>query len=244
MLAQEPVKARVGELAIGLAIDCDTDQGEVSQLLHEKMPDAGTLPFVALLTSEGEWIDGYSGYRDATQFLVFLEDAASSPLLDAKPDVQKKLQKLVVSAKAGAAKGSWGQVAKDVRAAAAMPGRCPERKELMELGKQADEWLQAKFATVITTAQGDGDLSEARKLLQEVQKVFSGLPEAKLAATGIEALARVGFVRKVEARGNAKATLRQDEAAKYKDTPWTALFEAPKAPDAQPAGEKHEGDGK
>ena len=102
MLAQEPVKARVGELAIGLAIDCDTDQGEVSQLLHEKMPDAGTLPFVALLTSEGEWIDGYSGYRDATQFLVFLEDAASSPLLDAKPDVQKKLQKLVVSAKAGA----------------------------------------------------------------------------------------------------------------------------------------------
>ena len=91
---------------------------------------------------------------------------------------------------------------------------------------------------MIAAAQGDGDLSEARKQLQDVQKVFSGLPEAKIAATGIEALVRIGFVRKVESR--AKATLREEEAAKFQDTPWTALFDKP----AAGAGTAKQADGK
>jgi len=214
-------------LAVGLAVDCDNSPDEITEIWLTNMPDASRLPFVAVLTSNGKWIDGYSGFKQAAELQTFLEAAAKSPLLNASAEVRAKLAKQWKLAKAAADKGKWKKVVAAYRVAQASYGRCEERDGLRALKAKADAWMEAKFAAVTKAAVNGEKLVEAKKMLLEVRKVYAGGPEAEVATIGMKAIPRLNFLRKAEKRANVKANLREKIAAEFKGTRWTALFDKP-----------------
>lgn len=242
-MAAEPIRSRVGKLAVGLAVDCDAPVDGIDDLLHENLPDASMLPFVGVLTYEGKWVGGYSGFRQPPEFGAFLDEIEKSPLLDAKPDVRAQLAKHAKAATDAAEKGNWGAVVKAVRAADACFGRCPERDALRTAEQRVRDWLAAQYDAVTKAAVSGDDLAAARRTLADVKRVFAGEPEADDAQRGLEALSRLNRVRAVEAQGNAKKDLRDRAAAEFAGTRWTALFtragDAPKP--AEPAKDKGSG---
>lgn len=246
MLAAEPVKSRVGKLAIGFAVECDAPVDGIDDLLHENLPDASMLPFVGVLTYEGKWVGGYSGFKQPAEFAAFLDEIEKSPLLDAKPDVRAQLAKHAKAATDAAAKSNWGAVVKAVRAADACFGRCPERDALRAAEQRVRDWLAAQYDAVTKAAVAGDDLAAARRTLSDVKRAFAGQPEADEAQRGLEALSRLNRVRAAEATGNAKQDLRERAAAEFAGTRWTALFgrkeEAPKPePDKDGGGGKQNG---
>ena len=92
-LPQKDVKSKLQTLAIGLAADCDAAEPAVEELMTANLSGASSLPFVALLTPDGRWIDGHAGSLDAPELLQMLAKAEKSPLLDAAPAVRKQLEK-------------------------------------------------------------------------------------------------------------------------------------------------------
>lgn len=159
---------------------------------------------------------------------MFLDDVAKSPLLNASEEGKKQIRAQIAAAEAAAKKDRWGEVAVAVAAADAVFGRCDERAEVDTWRAAERKWLTERYDRVIADGIADKPTAAAKKLLRDVQQAYRGQPEADVARLGVKALGRLAFVRKVEAGGNAKQTLRADTAAEFDGTPWTRLFEQPK----------------
>ena len=229
-LPNPEVKSRLSAIAIGLAADCDAPDGGIDELMHQGLPGATGLPFVAILTPDGQWIDGFSGYRDAKELASFLDRAAKSPLLEAPAAVRKQLEKLATAATAAAARADWKPVLAAAREADKSHGRCPERTAIKAAEQKAREWLAAQYDAVFQAAATGADLAPARQRLADVKRHFAGEPEALDADTGTKALQRLKYVREIEANPNPARDLRERSAAMFPGTRWTALFEKPTAP--------------
>jgi len=69
VLTSPYVRRRIESIAIGLAIDCDTNSDmRVENLLNSGIPDPTMLPLVGVVTPELRWVTGWSGYMDASMF--------------------------------------------------------------------------------------------------------------------------------------------------------------------------------
>lgn len=224
VLTTAKVKERIGALAIGLAADCDEPESDLQTLLRTNLPDAKTLPFVAFLTPEGTWVDGGSGYQDVAEMLAMIERASTSPLMNAKPDVRKALEKPAAAATAAAAKADWKTVLAAAREAKKSTGRCAERTAIADAEKLARDWAASECDTIVRDAAAGGDLPALRKRLAAVKAPFTGEPEAADCDVGQKALQRLQTVREVEAGGNPAKDLRPRSAEPFKGTRWTALF--------------------
>jgi hypothetical protein len=227
VLTVTSLKERIGKLAVGLAADCDAAEEAVEQMFRTNLPDASTLPFVALLTPDGRWIEGASGAQDSTALSLMLGRAEQSPLLDAAAAVRKQLEKPAAAATAAAAKGDWNPVLAAAREARKSTGRCPERTAIADAEKQARTWAEAQLAAAVASAAAGGDLAPLRKQLAAVKQHFAGEPEAADAENGAKALQRLQTVREVEAGGNPARDLRERSAAPWKGTRWEAVFAKP-----------------
>jgi hypothetical protein len=219
------VNGVIAKLAVGLAADCDKPEDGIDAIMRERLKGASTLPFVGFLTHDGEWIDGFSGYKDAAAFAKVLEAVDKSPLLQATPAVQKKLAALATTAGKAAEREDWKGVMKVVRDAGKLSGRCAERDAIGALEKKARDWAVAQFDAAIKIAQTGGELDEAKKALASVRKHFTGEPEAEDAGDGLKALGKLKTVLSVEARGSGADGVRERAAEPFKDTRWARMFE-------------------
>ncbi|MFY9344353.1 MAG: hypothetical protein WAT39_17810 [Planctomycetota bacterium] len=232
MLTAAPIKQRIGELAIGFAADCDSPDSGIDELLHANLPNASSLPFVAFLSPDGQWVAGASGFQDNQALLALLDKAAASPVLNARPEVRKALEKPAAAAAAAAPKADWKTVLAAAREAAKSTGRCPERKAIAEAEKLARDHAAAELDAIVQAAAGGGDLAALRKRLVALKAPFAGEPEAADCDNGYKALQRLQVVREVEAGGNPAKDLRPRSAEPWKGTRWTAIFDKPAAPPA------------
>lgn len=235
-MPKEPVKSRIAELAIGLAINCDESPEFFNDLFARELPQANMLPFVAVLTSEGTWVDGFSSYKDEKELAAFLEQANKSPRFDATAEAQKQLAKLSKTATTGLTKNNWKLVRQAVQQSKQVFGRCPEREPLGAADQKLKKWLKDKFDAVVNDAVSGTKLVAAKKHLLDVQRVYKGEPEESIAKRGVQAIQTLNKLRSAEARANTKPGLREDAANKFRDTPWHAMFARPG--DKQPANSK------
>jgi len=249
VLPSDEVKAKVAALTVGLASDCDSPEGDVDQLVRKNLSGASTLPFVGLVAYDGTWVAGFSGFKDAAGLLAVLEEAEKSPVLQASAATQKKIAGLATRAEKSAGKGDWKSVLKAGRDVMKMYGRCPERETLAGLVKQARDWAAGRFAEVERICRSGGDLAEARKVLGEVRKHFTGEPERDESDAGLKAIQRLATIVSVESRGSAPEGLREKAVAEHKDSRWARIFEKDEAAeaaapeDAPGPGDIEEGDG-
>lgn len=233
VLGAQPLKKAIGELAIGLAVDCDDPEEAVEDLIRANLPDASRLPFVAFLTPDGRWILGASGYQEMQKMQQMLTEANASPLLNASAEVQKALAKTAASATAAAEKGDWKAVLTAASQAKKTKGRCAERTAIAVAEAKARGHAAAELDAVVAAARKGEDLAALRKRLTELRRPFAGEPEAVECDTGIKALQRLQLVREVEARGNPAKDLRPRSKEPFAGTRWTAVFDLPteSAPD-------------
>jgi hypothetical protein len=230
VLPSDDVKKRIRSLAVGLAADCDSPERDVEKIMREKLPGASRLPFVGFITPKGEWVAGYSGFKDARAFLRVLKDVEEAPQLQASKAVRKKLAGLVQTANKGAAKGDWKAVMRAAQTAAKTTGRCPERETLAGLVQKARAWAQEQLDAAVRLARAGGDLKEPRKVISAVKKAFPGEPEAADADTGLKALRRLSQIVSIESRASPPAGLREKAAKKYEGTRWAGVFEPAEEP--------------
>lgn len=239
VLPDPDVKAKIRSLAVGLASDCDAPERDVEKLMRDNLAGASTLPFVGLVSHDGKWVAGFSGYKDAAAFLAMLNEAEASPHLQASPAVRKKIAGLLARAGKSAERGDWKTVLKAADDASKSYGRCAERDDLLALVAKARAWAVERFDEAARIATAGGDLTEARKALGEVRKHFGKEPEGDEAETGLKAVQRLAQIVSVEARSTPPKDLREKAAAEYEGTRWAAIFakqEEPPAP--EPAEEE------
>jgi len=225
VLPGSEVKDRIQDLAVGLAADCDAPEADVERLMRENLKGANMLPFAAFVTHDGKWVGGFSGFRDAAEFLKVLDAAEQSPLIQASEATRKKLGGLADKATKAAEAGDWKTVATACREAAKSSGRCPERKALVALRKKAGAWASGRLDEAVAAARA-GDVAKAQAAIADVRKQLAGDPEADDADTGTKALRRLAAIP----AGEAGARNREKAAVEYRESRWAAIFEP--APDA------------
>jgi hypothetical protein len=228
-LPSAEIKQRLSALAIGLASDCDAPEGSVEEIMRAKLPGATGLPFVAFLTPDGVWVDGYSGYKDAPALLEVINTVEKSPLLDATPAVARRLEKVAKAATDAAEKGNWKAVLAAAREAGKSTGRCPERTAIKAAERQAREWAAEQFETAVQTARSGGDLAPVRKSIADVRRHFADEPEGEEAETGRKAVLRLTQIRDAEGRPNPKRDLRETAAETFAGSRWATIFDRPPA---------------
>lgn len=230
-LPSPEVKARIGALAVGLASDCDNAEEAVSQIVNANLPNATTLPFAAFLTSEGKWVDGFFGYKDAPAFAELLAKVEKSPLLLATAAVRKQLEKIALTATAAAERRDWKTVLGEAKKASKSTGLCPERDAVRAAEKKARDWCAAELEAAVQEAASGGDLAGPRKRLLDVRTHFAGEPEFADAETGSKALIQLQLIREGEGRSGPLPKARQKATATFNGTRWTAVFATPAAED-------------
>ena len=226
-LPSAEVKPRIAAAAIGRGTDCDAPEDSVEDLMRSHLTDARTLPFVGLLTPDGEWIDGWSGHKDAAGVLAVLTKAQQSPLLAATPAVQKRLDKLAKDATTAAQKGAWKAVLVAARDAGKSIGRCEQRDTIRAAEQQARAWAAEQLATAVQEARSGGDLTPVRKRIAEVRRHFGDEPEGLDAEQGRKAVLRLTQIRDAETQPNPKKDLREKAAETFAGSRWPAIFERP-----------------
>ena len=223
------VKDRIAALAVGLFTDCDRPERDVEKIMRAHLPNASTLPFAGFVTHKGEWVGGFSGFKDTRAFLAVLEAAEKTPYLQASKAVQKKLAALVAKAEKATDKGDWKPVMQAARAGAKTTGRCPERQALAGLVKKARAWAAGEFDAAVRFARPGGDLMKARQTLSAVRKQFAGEPEGADASKGLKAVQALSRIVDAESGDSPPpAGIREKAARPYRDTRWASIFE--KAP--------------
>jgi len=215
----------MGDLAVGLAADCDRPENDVNKIIRANFPNAQKLPFVAFITHDGKYVEGYSGFKRPGDFLEVLKKADATPYLKATPAVQKKLAGFVAKAEKAAKKDAWKTVIRYSVEAEKTTGRCPERKQMAKLMKAARAWAASQFSAAAKSARSSDDTAAARKIVLAVKKKFAGQPEAAEADMGNKALRRLAKIQKIEAGGSAPKGMREKAARDFKDTRWKAVFE-------------------
>ena len=78
ILPDDSIRGRLQGIAIGLAADCDRPERAVYDLFQTYLPGARTLPFVAFLTPDGDWITGWAGGRKLSEVSQTLSLAQST----------------------------------------------------------------------------------------------------------------------------------------------------------------------
>ncbi|MFI5402884.1 MAG: hypothetical protein ACHQ1G_08110 [Planctomycetota bacterium] len=224
------MKERIADLAVGLAADCDAPESVVESMMRTNLKGANALPFAAFVTHDGKWVGGFSGFKDAAEFAKVLAAAEESPLIRATDAVMKKLAALVDRAGKAAEKGDWKTVVAAGRDGAKTTGRCPERKALAAILKQAREWAKGRLDGAASAAQA-GDMAAANEAIAEVRKQFAGEPEAADADLGTKAVRRLALIP----AGDAGARNREKAAQEFQDTRWAAIFTPKPAAAAEPA---------
>jgi hypothetical protein len=224
VLPSSGIKERLSAMAIGLAADCDDPEQSVEAIMREHLPDARVLPFVAILGPEGQWVDGFSGYKEAPAFAEVLERVEKTTVLDATPAVRKQLEKVAKTATEAAEQGNWRRVLQAAEQASKTSGRCPERDAVDDALKRARSWAEEQLAAAVGEAAGGGDLTPARQRLADVKRNFEGEPEAADAEEGRKAFLRLARIREAEARPNPAPDLRDKAAASFAGTRWAAVF--------------------
>jgi hypothetical protein len=236
VLPSPEVKERLGDLAVGLAADCDAPESDVEKLMNDNLKGATMLPFAAFVTHDGKWVGGFSGNKDATAFLKVLDAAEQSPLIQATEATRKKLAGLADKATKAAEAGDWKVVATASREAAKTTGRCAERKTLAALRKNASAWASGRLDEAVASARS-GDVAKAQLAIADVRKQLAGEPEAADADMGTKALKRLAAIP----AGDAGARNREKAAEEHRETRWAAIFEP--APAAEPKKEPEPDEG-
>jgi hypothetical protein len=221
------IKPLLSAAAVGLAADCDAAEPGVAQLFTSNMPGARSLPFVAFLTPDGRWIDGYSGWKEEAELLEVILRAEKSPLLNAEPAIRKQLEKAAAAAAGATEKGNWKPVLDAAREATKTVGRCPERTAIKTALQSARAWAEKELGSAADEARTQLDLVEPRKRLAQVKKHFAGEPEAADADAGTKAMQRLTQIREAEKLPNPKKNLREVAAEQFKNSRWSAIFTKP-----------------
>ncbi len=223
-LTADAVRDRAAELFVGLKSECDApnQEAEVAKLLREKLPGAGTLPFIGVLTADGKWVHGFSGHRSPDQFLADLDKIDASPLLDASPATVKKLEKIAAAAEKALAKQQWSKVFKAESAAAKLIGRHASRNTVSAAAAKARGVAESGLSKAYDALAGGETRDEARKTLYQLSKAFRGQPEGDEAAAGIKASDRLG--RLAEIAEEHRAAARAKAATEFAGTRWAKLF--------------------
>ena len=220
------MKDRVAALCVGLAADCDPpgEEEAVRNLMAANLRNAGALPMGAFVTADLKWVGGFSGYQDEAAFTAHLDAAEKSPVLQAAPDVAKKLALLGAAAEAAAAKSEWPKVFTSAREAKALTGRHPAREKIAAAFAKARAWADGEMKSVRDSVQSGGDRAAARAALKKVSAAAAGEPEAKEADAGVTALEKLSVIDGVDAANQAAA--RAKAAKDFAGTRWTGWFEA------------------
>ena len=229
-------------LLVGLAADCDNPEAAVGQIFRERLPGATGLPFVAFMTHDAKWVEGYSGFKNTSDFRKIMESADKTPYLQASKATRKKLAGIVARAEKAAGRGDWKSVMKAAKDTAKTSGRCPERKQMSALVTKAHGWAEAELKRALKLARSADDLAQPRKVLMDVRKRMWGHPEADDAAKGLKALGQLTRIHKTEAAGKGKDGLREKVAAMFKGSRWAAIF-SKQAPTAGGGGDEEEDQG-
>lgn len=223
VLPHPDIKARLADLAVGLAADCDNPEAPIRKLIDENLKNARRLPFVAFITHDGKWVAGYGGSTDRNSLLEALQKAEKEPSLQASPAVRKKLAGLAMRAEKAAGREDWKTVVKAGQDARKLRGRCAERAALAQSVGKAREWARAEFTVAVRLAAKGSDVDGAEKKLKEIQGKFRGDPEADAAATGLKAIKRLRKILAAEKEGRNEE-LREKAAAEFDDPRWKAIF--------------------
>ena len=224
-LPDTSIKSRISDLAVGLAINCDKPPQDVRKIFTKHLPNARELPLVALLTQEGDWVSGYSGWKDTEPFSDWLAAVEQRSLLEARPDARKQLKKHAAAAIAAVDKKDWQTVLKATQAAHGIFGRCPEREELEFAEAETRWWAKDTFAEILEAGRSGADLKSARQKLTAMQKPFAGQPGAVAAAKGLDAIKLLIRVRNTEKRGSTANTLRSKASEQLDGSLWVDWFE-------------------
>ncbi len=75
ILPHPSIRTRMSAVAVGLAAECDRPERAVWAMFKRHLPRARTLPFVAFLTPDGQWIAGWAGYKALNQVSATLSTA-------------------------------------------------------------------------------------------------------------------------------------------------------------------------
>lgn len=219
------VRDRVRNVAVGLAAPCDPPEAEpeLSRFFTERFPAAPSLPFVAFVTHDFQFVHGFTDARSAKEFLADLDIAQKSPLFPATEQDEESMRKLAATAAAAADSEDWAAVLQAGRAAAKIPGRCDSRPEVEDAVQEARDWARNRLDEAVDALLSTDGAGDPKANLDAVRKVFKGEPEADEAAQGLDAMAEVARIRKA---GPSKADAARGKAReRFRGTRWERLFE-------------------
>jgi hypothetical protein len=217
------VKDRIAKLCVGLAADCDRPEANVQSLMRANVTGQ-TLPFIGFVTPDLEWVGGAAGYQTAAQMASLLDAVEKSPVLNASPEVVKKLEALAKDAALAVEKAQWGKVLAAHRTAAGLKGRSDVRAKIAESVAKARAWAEEQLAAAVKAAPAAAERPAQRGALQKLAVAFKDEPEAKDAEQGVKALERLGVIESLPAENQAAA--REKAAKDFAGTRWAALFAA------------------
>jgi len=193
--------------------------------MRDNLKNAGTLPFAGFLTTDLQWIGGFSGFKSVDEFDAALTEAEKSPLLQAKPEATKALEALLASADKAAAKNDWKAVLAAAKSASGVKGRSPVREQIAADVAKAHAWAETELAKALDSAKTATDRNPIRATLTKLAATFAGENEAKDAESGAKALNKLSAIEGLPAEQQPAA---KEKAAKdFAGTRWAALFEKP-----------------
>jgi hypothetical protein len=200
--------------------------------MRDNLKGANMLPFVAVLTPELKWVAGFSGYKDATGFVAFLDEVEKSPALQATAEVTKKLEGFVAQATKAAEKNDWKAVMAASKSSAELKGRSPAREKLKSLVVKAREWAEAEMGKALESVKAGGERGAIRAQLKKVSASFAGEPEQKDADQGVKALEKLTTIESMAAEQQDAA--REKGAKDFAGSRWAAVFDKSVPKPAEP----------
>ena len=201
--------------------------------MSEHLKGAQTLPFAGFITSDLQWVGGFSGYKDANAFVSLLDEVEKSPLLQAKPEVAKKLDGLVATASKAAEKGDWKAVMAASKSSSDLKGRSPAREKLADLVKKAHEWGEGELGKALESVKTGGERGAIRAQLKKVSASLPGEPEQKDADQGLKAIDKLTTIESMAAEQQDAA--REKGAKDFAGSRWAAVFDKSVPKPAEPA---------
>jgi hypothetical protein len=195
----------------------------VNKLMTSHLPGAGTLPFAGFITADLQWVAGFSGYKDAGAFDGILADVEKSPLLQAKPEIAKKLDAIAAQAAKSVEKQDWKGVFAAAKSANDLKGRSPARDKIAESITKARAWADAEMTKQVDAVKTGGDRTAIRAALTKISSAFSGEPEAKDADAGAKALAKLGVIEALAPEQQDSA--REKASKEFASSRWVAIFD-------------------
>ena len=192
--------------------------------MRDNLKGANTLPFVGVLTPDLKWVAGFSGYKDAAAFVAFLDEVDKAPVLQATPEVAKKLDGLVAQATKAAEKGDWKAVMAASKSSIELKGRSPTRQKIKDLVAKAHEWAESELAKAAESVTAGGDRAAIRASLKKLSGAMAGEAEQKDADLGMKAVDKLTTIEGMPAEQQGAA---KEKAAKdFANTRWAKLFGA------------------